>query len=276
VSFGEFRKDLFMTEDLQSHLRKIRSDAAECLVLSSVSNDGKGQMFLRTAEHLNGLASELEKSIATIEATRAGSGEQARPTSVASEFSAPSQTTKYRLVIPWLLVVVFGVMSSALIFANGPVQKWWPPIQAEHEAASTSAQHESTSPPPDNSSQTMMLVLFSSEQAERKILSEQVAALAARLDGFSRNLDDLKKAHAEAIEPTHTESVIASTKPPATDTSPAPAVEKPVATAENILESSSSTKQSEPIGPRGCTLFRSFDPRSGTYVTLDGRRRQCR
>lgn len=284
-----------MTEDLQSYLRKIRSDATECLVLSSVSSDGKGEMFLRTAEHLNGLASELEKSITAIDAKRAGTVEQVMPIqeNVANvPPSSPYQTVRSRLILPWLLVIVLGAISATLIFTNGSVQNWSFPGQheavstqiqhetvstpAQDEARSNSAQHEAASTPQDNSSQAMMLVLFSSEQAERKMLSEQVAALAARLDGFSRNLDDLKKTHAEAIEPIHTESVSASAKPPVTDANPAPSGEKPIATAENILESSLSTKQSEPVGPRGCTLFRSFNARSGTYVTLDGRRRPCR
>ena len=59
-----------MTEDLQLYLGKIRSDAAECLVLGSIAGDGKREVFLRTAEHLNGLASELEKSISKVGADR--------------------------------------------------------------------------------------------------------------------------------------------------------------------------------------------------------------
>src|ERR1700743_3286942 len=120
---SEFWKDLFMTEDLQSHLRKIRSDAAECLVLSSVSSDGKGQFFLRTAEHLNGLALELEKSIARVEAGRAGTGEHERTPPIQVSAVNPSSVSSHqpgrsRLVLPWLLVMVFGAISATLIFAN--------------------------------------------------------------------------------------------------------------------------------------------------------------
>ena len=44
---------------------------------------------------------------------------------------------------------------------------------------------------------------------------------------------------------------------------------------------SASQKRAEPssrksAGPAGCTQFRSFDPVSETYTTLDGRRRDCR
>ena len=59
-------------KDLQAHLDKIRSDAAECLLLSSLATDGKREVFTRMAEHLNALAFELEKTIATTEANRVG------------------------------------------------------------------------------------------------------------------------------------------------------------------------------------------------------------
>src|SRR5258705_13281723 len=51
--------------DLQGHLNKLRSDAAECRLLSSLATDGKGEVFDKTTEHLNDLASEIEKTIAT-------------------------------------------------------------------------------------------------------------------------------------------------------------------------------------------------------------------
>ena len=57
--------------DLQVHLNKIRSDAAECRLLSSLATDGKGEVFAKTAEHLNALASDLEKTIATNSVIRA-------------------------------------------------------------------------------------------------------------------------------------------------------------------------------------------------------------
>src|ERR1700761_6980129 len=160
-----------MTEDLQSYLRKIRSDAAECLVLSSVSNDAKGQIFLRTAEHLNGLASEIEKSIATIEAKRVATGEELAPIHGSKADAAPAlsqQVTKSRVVLPWLLVTILGAISVTLVCTSGVVQKWWSPLPVRQETASTQVRHEASPPPQDTSSQAMMLVLFSSEQAERK------------------------------------------------------------------------------------------------------------
>src|SRR5258706_238727 len=52
-------------KDIQTHLNKIRSDAAECLLLSNLVTDGKREVFAKTAEHLNALALEVEKTIAT-------------------------------------------------------------------------------------------------------------------------------------------------------------------------------------------------------------------
>jgi BA14K-like protein len=269
-SLSEFEDRLFMKEDLQSYLKKVRSDAAECLVLGSIVADEKREVFIRIAEHLNGLAAELEKSIlkkGMDGVVTTGHEEKADFNLPPANVSSPplQYAEKPRRVLPWLLGILFGAIIATLIFAINPAQTYWSTISAKHEPGP---------PPQDNSNQAMVLLLFSSEQAERRLLSDQVAAIAERIGGLESSLDDLKKARAEAVEPTNTASVPAP-KAPVTETSPPP-VERPVSTAENALESPPSPKQSDAVGPRGCNLFRSFDPRSGTYVTLDGRRRQCR
>lgn len=102
----------------------------------------------------------------------------------------------------------------------------------------------------------------------------------------------------------------AAEKPPAADEKPAAVEEKPPATEEKpaAVEEKPPTKQSEaavpeinkpadnpvreapiplqkraeqearerPVGPTGCTRFRTYDPVSGTYRSYDGRRRSCR
>ena len=51
--------------DIQTHLSKIRSDAAECILLSGLAtDDARREMFVKTAQHLNLLAFEIEKTIA--------------------------------------------------------------------------------------------------------------------------------------------------------------------------------------------------------------------
>src|SRR5258708_27311959 len=61
--------------DIQTHLDKIRSDAAECVLLSNLVADGKGEVFARTAKHLSALALEIEKTIATNSADKGTRGE---------------------------------------------------------------------------------------------------------------------------------------------------------------------------------------------------------
>jgi hypothetical protein len=270
VFLGEFQDRRLMNKDLQSYLKNIRSDAAECLVLGSIVADEKRQVFIRTAEHLNGLAAGLEKSLLEIGADKVSTtGHKERsdlslpPANMSSPPLQPSQ--KPRRLFPWLFGILFGATIATLIFAINPAQTYWFAINAKHEPGPH---------PQDNSIQSMVLLLFSSEQAERKLLSDQIAAIVGRLGGIESSLDELKKAGTEAVEPTSTASVPAP-KAPVTEAGPPP-VERAISTAENTLENPPSPKQSDAVGPRGCNLFRSFDPRSGTYVTLDGRRRQCR
>ena len=251
-------------KDIQTHLNKIRSDAAECLVLGSLAPDGKREVFTRIAEHLNGLAVDLEKSIASIGSEGAsGSKPESTANSNTPPVHHPQTTVQPRRLLPWLGIVAFGLICGAFTWANGPAQEYWAGISSKREPAPTSQQA--------NSSQAIV-TLISAEQAERKLLSEQVAALADRLDKIASTIDGLKKASDEASEPAVTKSTGAEAKPADTETSPPPTVEKPVSTAEIVLPA----KQSDTIGPRGCIQFRSFDPKSGTYMTLDGRRRQCR
>ena len=52
-------------KDMQAHLEKLRSDAAECGLISNLAtNQEKRELFARLAEHLTVLASEVERAIA--------------------------------------------------------------------------------------------------------------------------------------------------------------------------------------------------------------------
>ena len=300
--------------DIQTHLDKIRSDAAECVLLSNLVADGKGEVFARTAKHLSALALEIEKTIATnsadkgtrgesVNMARAGDREEAVATDIAA---APhQQAVRPRRTLPWLLVIVLGGIVGAFFWRDNPVKDYWflYTLQSKHE----------TSPAPEDQTKQAIATLLSGEQAERKILTEQLSALAARVDNLATALDNLKTARAEIAGPSNKVSVGAEEKPPIAETKPSAPEEKPVRREENptsALESPAAAKQSngvppatdspliEPvdrvgaipvpprraeldprkstIGPSGCTQFRSFDPVSGTYTTLDGRRRQCR
>ncbi|MGC2318801.1 MAG: BA14K family protein [Bradyrhizobium sp.] len=298
-------------KDIQTHLDKIRSDAAECLLLSNLFTDGKGEVFARTAEHLNALALEVGKTIATngADTARAGDREEAVATDIAAAHR--QQAARPRRMLPWLLVIVLGVIVGAFFWANNPAKEYWSLsiLQSKHE----------TSPAPQDDTRQAIATLLSGEQAERKIWVEQLGVLAARVDNLvtalnnlETALDNLKTARAEIAGPSNKGSIGAEEKPPTAVTKPSAPEEKPVPKVESRTSTLESppAKQSdrvppatnrlpiEPvdrvgaipvpprraeldphkptIGPSGCAQFRSFNPVSGTYVTLDGRRRQCR
>ncbi len=50
---------------MRAHLEKLRTDAAECLLISNLATDkAKQDLFARLAEHLSALAAEVEQTIA--------------------------------------------------------------------------------------------------------------------------------------------------------------------------------------------------------------------
>src|SRR5258705_1895194 len=299
--------------DIRTHLDKIRSDAAECVLLSNLV-DGKREVFARTGEPLNVLASESEKAIAinnADEGTRGESAHRGRPGDreevIATDIAAAhhQQAVRPRRTLPWLLVIVLSGIVGAFFWASNPVKEYWSlyTLHSKHEA-SPAQRDEKTQP---------IAILLSGEQADREILVEQLSALAARVENLETALDNLKTARVEIAGPSNKVSVGAEEKAPIAEAPEEKPEEKPVPREENptsALESPAVAKQSngvppatdrpliEPvdrfaaiplpprrteldprkstIGPSGCTQFRSFDPVSGTYTTLDGRQRQCR
>jgi BA14K-like protein len=259
--------------DIQTHLKKIRSDAAECLVLSSLASDGKREVFIRIAEHLNTLALELETSIRVATNTAGVPKNEEISVINAPPRAGARQVGTPRRILPWMLVIIFGAIAAAVIWTNNPAEKYRAFMQWQRGL-----------PPQENSDRAFAESLVSGEQAERKLLSDRVAAIAGRLDDIANSLDSLKKARAETADTASTGSVGSEAKLPAAENASPSPTEKPVATADNRpapVESptalnSASLNQSDAVGPRGCSQFRSFDARSGTYVTLDGRRRPCR
>jgi hypothetical protein len=52
-------------KDMESQLERLRADAAECALIRDLATDlQKRELFGRLAEHLNVLASEVERAIA--------------------------------------------------------------------------------------------------------------------------------------------------------------------------------------------------------------------
>jgi hypothetical protein len=54
-------------KDVQKYLEKLRTDAAECKLISDLAADlQKRELFARLADHLNMLASEIEGAAAKV------------------------------------------------------------------------------------------------------------------------------------------------------------------------------------------------------------------
>ena len=52
-------------QDYQTHLEKLRKDAAECELMSNLATDlQKRELFKKLAEHLATLATEVERAMA--------------------------------------------------------------------------------------------------------------------------------------------------------------------------------------------------------------------
>jgi hypothetical protein len=299
--------------DIQAHLDKIRSDAAECILLSSLATDGKQKVFARAADHLNALASEIEKTIATNTSDKVMPGESVHVARVAADIAVAHQqpAARSRRILPWSLVVVLIGTGAAFFWANSLVKDFWVNnlIKDYRSLSSILQSKRNTSPTPPDETRQAIATLLSDEQAERKILMEQIGALAVRLDSVVTALDNLKASRDEITRPSN--KVDATERPPAAEAQASAPEEKPDHGEESssptpALESSAAAKRSDGgptatespesvdrvgtipprraeldprkpnVGPPGCTQFRSFDPVAGTYTTLEGRRRQCR
>jgi hypothetical protein len=220
-------------QDLQMHLAKIRTDAAECHLLSNLAPDGKRELFARPAEHLNALALEVEKTIAPSDVAEGAAGAEA-PVSVSLlgsegvelgprghpdvDYAADhEQTARSDRMLPWLLVIALTAIAAALIWVNHRDEKdasLVPTVQSKAEP----------SVPQDDAREVMAAVL-SEHQRERKVLTEQLNALVARVD-------DLEKARAEIAVPSAKQSVSAEEKPTAAEAKPSSPEKRPARAEE--------------------------------------------
>jgi hypothetical protein len=88
-------------------------------------------------------------------------------------------------MVPWIAVVILLAAAAAFV---------WP--RAERPAPSVTALEAKAEPPPTSQEDTKQTLtnFLSAEDEKRKLLSEQLGALAARVD-------NLEKARAEIAEP---------------------------------------------------------------------------
>ena len=98
-------------KDIQTHLNKIRSDAAECLVLGTLAPDGKQAMFTRIAQHLNALAMDLEKTMA---ATVNPGGTSEKENVVINVPPHPGTAVRPRHTLRWAGILVLGDRKSVV------------------------------------------------------------------------------------------------------------------------------------------------------------------
>jgi len=187
-----------MTE-MQAQLDKIRSDAAECLVLSSLAKSERKEMFAKMAEHLNGLALELEKKIA-VEGAHLPFVEHRSPEFItdlspvrdepaASNASSTAyQARRSRRLLPWLLVVVAALIIGVFFRTNENAKKLLSLLAVQ-------SKQERPLLPQNDAKQVRLL---SNEERERSLIAEQLGALAARVGSFEKALENFKRVPGEA------------------------------------------------------------------------------
>lgn len=283
---------------LGTQLDKIRSDAAECMLLSKLVPDGKGQVFVRTAEHLNELVLELEKSVAINRADAGAdrgslSAPQFRDHGDAASITAGQPPAPRRRMLTWIFLAVI-VVSGVLAASSRQAREYW----------SQYVSHARNDAPPSTQDQTLtaMSALLSGAQAEREKVIGRLDELKARMDVLVSSLNHLNSARNEALArldkaaEEESRSSVSQAPAPGLKSSPrenaarAPegsfaakqADNLPPDTADRVGSVPAGQRRAEPssrkqaAGPAGCTQFRSYDPASETYTTLDGRRRECR
>jgi len=274
-------------KDMQAHARKIRSDAAECMTLSNLVTEEKRHLFAQIAEHLNSLALEIETEMAAnvVDEPAAALNQQV---DFADQHAAPTshqRAARSWYHHPWSIFV--ALLVTGVVF--------WAMNRTEMQSFSQASLLPKTESASRDSDQELA-ALLSREREERKVLEEQ---LIARLDSLARDLDDLKSLRPgnsvssskdvtgrdrsggmEAKLPAAEQTIPrAETSSPSSETSGTAMAGPPTAAANPVGEPSDRVEldpRKPPVGPVGCTRFRSFDPVSGTYTTFDGRRRQCR
>ncbi len=187
--------------DVQRVLEKLRSEVAECLVVSNVATDPeKRQLFARVAEHISGLASAVQKElvvpadvveVVNQKPTNAIHGSESKEAKAANSIIVPNHATELLRMHPWLAVVVLLAAAGAFVL-----------IWAEKDSSFTALEAKVDPPQaPQEGNQAIadlkqaIIEFRSAEDDKRRLLSQQLDALAARVD-------NLEKARAEIAEPT--------------------------------------------------------------------------
>jgi BA14K-like protein len=287
-------------KDMQTHAKKLRSDAAECLILSNLVTEERRALFARIAEHLNSLALEIETEPGTKASHDASAAPPDRQVDLAPHDAVPIDKQgrswlRLTLSLPVALIVI--VAAGTVFFSSMN--------RAGTHSLSFASLLPGTEPPPQDAAHQIEAFL-SEEREGRKAFGDQLTALIIRIDGLAKKIDDLKSWNTGSLAPSSKGAIGQEDRPSGIEAEPPSAEERnsqkattstpsaPFVTPEAATNSVATTSQSSDevgtvslnraeldprkpnIGPAGCTRFRSFDSVSGTYTTFDGRRRPCR
>jgi hypothetical protein len=174
--------------DIQSVLGKLRSEVAECLILSNVATDPeKRQLFAKVAEHINGLASAVQSELVT-EPVKAISVPDQKPADAipiidhkrvdALESAIiPKQATKSLRMGAWLGVALLVAGAGALVLAR---------IEKEPSVTALKAKVDPPQIPREEAKPTIG-EFRSAEEDKQNALSQRLGVLAARIDNLEKS-----------------------------------------------------------------------------------------
>lgn len=182
-------------------LKRLREEVAECRALSNIATDPeKRKLFETVAERLTELASAVRSELAVVpaDAMRAAGQTPAKVVVVADAAdSAVIQTTKSHRRRPWFAIVALVASAGTLVAAGGAFVK----VSAEKDAVPPLEAKIIPSAAPEDTKRAIA-EFQAAEENKRNLLSQQLEALAARVDNFeTARAENLEKARAEIVEP---------------------------------------------------------------------------
>jgi hypothetical protein len=180
--------------DIQRALEKLRGEVAECLVLSNLATDPqRRELFARVAEHITGLVSAAQNELAVEPANVVQAADLKKVDALDPPVPPRQRTTSHR--IAWVSAVALA--AAAGIATAGAY------VLASAEKGSFTALEANIVSPPTPQEDTKQAIaelkqaiaeFRSAEEDKRELLSQELAALAARVAKF-------EKARAESVEP---------------------------------------------------------------------------
>jgi hypothetical protein len=180
--------------DIQRALEKLRREVAECLVLSNLATDPeRRELFARVAEHITGLVSAAQNELAVEPADVVHAADLKKVDALEPPVPPRQGTRSHR--IAWVSAVAFA--AAAGVAAAGAY------VLASAEKGPFTALEANMVSPPAPQEDTKQAIaeikqaiaeFRSAEEDKRKLLSQELAALAARVANF-------EKARAEIVEP---------------------------------------------------------------------------